>query len=321
MRIHLIYAGDPNGDSIQAPYIITRKLYHFLKEKAEISYYNWTDGTDIDLQPNDILLGHPNYDPNTVVQKAFRSGKPCLAKCLIHPLHTNRAQDNLPFDDLARQADKIFSICGPYWYDTLEQTPFAHWKPKITRLDLAIDPSMYPYVKTTFNGPGNRRLVYIGSSTPNKNLGYLVRIMQAMSDVTLHWYGGDSEHPLAKLRNVVTTGWVTLNESTAREICRQCDIMVSTSDSDANPTTLLECAAWGIINACTKESGYYNDPMFTEILLDDFQKTLRNLRSLLVIDNGVLQQRSVQSRQKIENYYTWDRFCNTIWDELQKFIK
>lgn len=318
MRIHFVYAGHPDMGAIQAPYIITHKLFYFLKSKVETFCYNWTDKIDLDLQPDDIVLGHPHYDPETVVQRAFR--RQCRAKCLIHPLHTRRVNDNFPFDPLVQQADRLFAICGPYWYDSIGETPFAHWKPKITRLDLAVDPNTYPYLKHSFNPPGARRLVYIGSATPNKNLGYLVKVMAAMPDVTLHWYGGDSNHPLAKLPNVNTSGWLILDESVAKSICHHCDIKVSVSDSDANPTTLLEAAAWGLITACTKESGYYNDPMFHELYLDDLPRTIDQLRHLLTIDNGQLEEMSRQSRKTIEDKYTWDRFCNTVWNELCSFL-
>lgn len=318
---HFVYAGDPNSESIQAPFVITNKLYHFLKTKFEtVYYYDWCHTGDITPPgPKDIVIAHPNYPDNTAAKKLFASA-PCRAKCLIHPLHTKRAEDNLPFDGLARQADRIFSVCGHYWYDTLDQTSFAHWKPKITRLDLAVDPNVYPYVKTSFNDPGQRRLLYIGSSSPNKNLAYLVRIMQALPDVTLHWYGGDGGHALARLPNVKTVGWVTLDAQMAREICKQCDVMVSVSDSDANPTTTLECNSWGLAVACTKESGYYNDPMFTELYLDDFDRTIQVLRNLLTMDSEILKQRSLINREKIESHYTWDRFCNTIWDGLQEWL-
>lgn len=318
-RIIFVYAGQPDMGVIQAPYIITNKLYHFLAKHAEVVYYPWVSTDDPDVREDDIILGHPNYDPNTVIQRAFQ--KPCKAKFLIHPFHTNRILDNRPFDHLVGISDRLFAICGEYWIDSIDSTVFAHWKPKITRVDLAVDPQTYPYLKHSFNGPGNRRLVYIGSSSPNKNLGYLRRIMLRLPQVTLHWYGGDSEHPLAKLPNVRTTGWVFLDAAMGKEICKWCDIKISVSDSDANPTTLLESSAWGLIPACTRESGYYNDPMFTELFLDDESRTVEILKELLAIDSSVLHERSLQNREIIESKYTWTRFCNTIWDTISGYLE
>ena len=226
----------------------------------------------------------------------------------------------MPFDPLARAVDKIFSICGPYWYDTIDQTKFAHWKPKITRLDMAVDGKHFPYLRKKFNPIGHRKLVYIGSNLPMKNVGYIYEIMRHMNDVKLHWYGGDPSHPLAKLPNVKVTGWVQLNRDTAQRIVDECDIFINVSTSDANPTTLLESMAWGMITACSKQSGYWKDPLFTELFTDDVQATIKALRQLLNAPEEELLKRAQVGRKEIETKYTWDRFCSTVWNELEPYV-
>lgn len=315
--LHFVYAFQPNSGIIRSPYCITTNLYNFLKERTEVTYHQWDEKKVIQLQPNDVLIGHPHYDPETVIQRTFRE-QTCRTMCTIHPLHTNRVGDNMPFDHLTEKANKVFSICGPYWYDTIDNTPFAHWKPKIIRLDMAVDLIHFPWVRESFNPPGERKFVYIGSTMPHKNLAFMVALMEKMPDVTLHWYGGTGEHPLAKLPNVKTVGHVDLNIDMARKITSECDIFINTSISDANPTTLLESSAWGIIPACTKESGYYQDPMFTELFLDNIDKTIQNLRQLLTVDESTLLERARNTRHTIETYYTWERFCNLVWSTLQK---
>lgn len=315
-KIHFVYAGSPESGAIHAPLSITYNLHQFLRSKAEVRYYAWNSHDDIPLGPEDVLLGHPDYNPLTAVQRSFN--RPCRAKHLIFPFHHKRFNDNLPFDRLVQQADKVFSICGPFWYDTIEKSRFAHWKPKITRLDMAIDTTAFPYVKKEFNH--RRRLLYMGSSIPNKNLPFLIQIMKSMPDVTLHWYGGDSGHPLAKLKNVKTTGWVVLNKDVAERIAKECDIMISVSDSDANPTTLLEAISWGLVVACTPESGYHNDPLFTNLHLNDVSRTVKVLRDLMATPDEELRRRSITGRQEIVNKYTWERFCNTVWDGIKQYV-
>lgn len=323
MRIHLVYAFSPDDPAIQAPQSITHYLYYFLKQRAEVLYYDWSSPHVPGPDPGAIFIGHPHYDPNTIVQRVFRENVPFKAKCTIHPLHHGRPEDNLPFDGLARQADKIFSIMGPYWYDTLEQSPFAHWKPKIVRLDMAVDSTIFPYVKTQFNLVGHRRLVYMGSTMPQKNVGYLRQIMLALPTVQLHWYGGSSDHPLARLPNVKTFGWMRLDQNVAKQIAANCDIFISTSISDANPTTILESAAWGLIPIATKESGYWPNAgpdqlRVAEIKLNDLNQSINNIKELLLAPSEQLMDRSLINRRLIESYYNWDRFCNVVWHELQK---
>lgn len=321
MTIHFCYAGNPDNGEIQSPYCITHNLFYFLKARTNVVYHDWMSGDDIDIQPDDIILGHPNYDKNTVIQKAFRNQKPCRAKCLIFPLHTNRVEDNWPFNDLVQKATHVFSICGPYWYDTLHQTQFASWKPKITRLDMAADLNHFAHIKKTFHDPGQRRLVYVGSCTPHKNLEYMRSIMNAMHDVQLDWYGGSNCHQLAKLKNVRVDGWCRFTKEKLAEVCERSDIFLNTSYSDANPTTLTElCLASGLIPICTKESGYHNSPHFINIPLNDIRTSISIIRRWLNEPTDVLNERSRVNREFCEKNHSWDVFCNTIWDVLKRYV-
>lgn len=320
MRIHFVYAGDLQTNPVSSPYCITHNLYNYLQSKVdEVLYYQWTDKTEIDLQPDDIVLGHPHYDPETVIQRAFR-GKPCRAKILIHPLHTTRQSDNLPFDPLVKLADAVLSITGPYWYDTIQNTPFAHWKPKITRLDMAVDPDLWPYQKLTWNEPGHRRVAYVGSSTPNKNLGLLYAIASRLPEVDFLWYGGSSDHQLAHLPNVQVTGWVEFNQDLVAKICSEADLLISTSSSDACPTTLLEFGlASGLVPICTSQSGYYNQESFINIPLEAEVAT-DVVRQWVEKPTTELQQLSQFNRQVCLKHYSWDKFNQTVWQVVQEYL-
>jgi hypothetical protein len=318
MRIHFVYAGTPDEGRNCSPYTITKNLHRFLSQRAEVIYHHWDAHYDIDLQPDDILLGHPNYDPGTVVQRAFRSDKPCRAKCTIHPLHHGRPEDNMPFDEISRKATAIFSIMGKYWYDTLEQSSFAHWKPKITRLDMSVNADIYQYLKGDFNNVGSRGIVYVGSSMPQKNLGMLTQLASRMPDVKFEWYGGSSDHPLFRLPNTYVEGWQDLGQDKLRTICARNDIIISTSCSDANPTTIAEVGlASGLIPICTRESGYY-DSSVVSILLNDINGSIRILREWLNKPSGVLKEMSLRNRETCVRDYNWDVFCNTVWNRLSQ---
>ncbi len=318
MRVTLVYAFTPDSPQIQSPYCITRNLHRFLSERCELSYYQWDQKIDLKPDPEAIFIGHPHYDHNTVVQKVFRNNIKFKARCTFHPFHHGDPAHNSPFNFMAKQADRIFSICGPYWYDTIDDTAFRFWKEKMVRLDMAVDGQVFPFVKKQFNPPGKRRLLYMGSSMPMKNVGHIANIMRVLKDVELHWYGGDGNHPLAKLPNVKTVGWIMMNRQIAEKIANDCDIMINVSTSDANPTTLLEARAWGLITACSKQSGYHNDQYFTNISASDPHEAARQLRPLLNMPSAELMARAKDSRKEIETRYSWDVFCNKIWEELKR---
>lgn len=316
MNIVLVYAGDPNHSNPRAPYSITYHLYQFLKERANVVYYDWCHTGPIDLPDNAIILGHPNYDHNTVVQRIFREGRPCRARCLIHPFHTRRPEDNLPFDDLVRMCDRHFPICGPYWTDTIAETEFRSWFPKMFRLDMALDTEHFSFRRNHFRPIGKRRLIYCGSSMPQKNLGLMTEMMKRLPDVELHWYGGHLDHPLAKLRNVRTTGWSDLTPGLLDKMVGDCDIFVNTSVSDASPTAMLEGAATGFVVACTPESGIYDNAMVSELSLNDVHHNVNVVRDLLNAPEEHLMDRARAARQEIERTHTWPRFCERLWAEL-----
>jgi glycosyltransferase involved in cell wall biosynthesis len=78
--------------------------------------------------------------------------------------------------------------------------------------------------------------------------------------------------------------------------------------------------AWGIITSCTKESGYWKDPLFTELHLNDLGATVKALRDLLELPNDALMQRAAKGRVAIETKYNWERFCQTVWNELEPHV-
>lgn len=319
MKIHLVYAFYPNQGRVDSPFCITDNLHKYLSERAEVKYDVWDSHSIPEGDPEAIFIGHPHYEHTTIVQQVFRRDIPYKARCTIHPLHTNRVEDNMPFDHISRKADKIFSICGPYWYDTIESTPFAHWKPKIMRLDMAVNSQAWPHRKAKFNDIGNRGIVYVGSDMPQKNLGLMYEIVRRMPDQKFRWYGGNGENPLAKLPNMQVIGWCDFNDKNrVQEICDFADFFLNTSWSDANPTTLLEFGlASGIIPICTETSGYWRDDSFVNISHnpDDAVQTIRHQ---LNRDSSDLLNRSLLNRSIAETKYTWDNFCGSVWNELVK---
>ena len=318
-RCHYVYVGDPNNhDNHHSALTIGRKVYWMLRGMfSEVIYYDWADIRNIpQIDSDDIIIGHPNYHTQTPIRQLFRNN--VKYKALIFPLHTKIHTDNWPFNDLVNQADDIFSIQGPYWYDTLPHTMFKNWQPKITRLDMAIDCDLWKYVKTEFNDIGNRGIVYIGNDTANKNLNLLYKIAEAMPNQRFEWYGGYSEHILGRLQNVKIYGQSDIFNM-ASEICMKNDFIISTSISDANPGTLSEIGlASGLIPLCTPQSGYYENDHFANITLD-VNDSINIINKWLHIPSETLKQKSINTRKMCESQFTWDIFLDKIREKLKKY--
>lgn len=319
MKILFCYAFHPNSGYNTSPFTITTHLFNYLSERAQVIYCPWDSHTIPEITEDTILVGHPHYDPNTIVQQIFRQDIPMAAKYSIHPLHTVRVEDNWPFNHIAKKADGIFSICGPYWYDTIEDTLFKDWKSKITRLDMAVDCGVWKYRKTRFNEPGKRGVVYVGSSMPQKNLGYFQQIASLMPGINFRWYGGSGDHPMSRLPNVQIFGRYDFpNDEIMNDMYDFGDIFLNVSISDANPTTILEFGlAGGLIPICTQTSGYWNDPSFINIPHDAVEAA-RIIRHWLQSPSEELEKLSASNREVCQRDYTWEKFCTTIWKTLEK---
>lgn len=326
MDLHFVYAGSPFEDKKYSPFTITQNLYKFFDTKFDkIHYYDWYHQDPVQkVKKDDIIIGHPNYSPQTALRQLFEYD--CKAKFMLWPFHHSFTYINMPFDDLVAKADKIFTITGPYWFDTMDQTPFAHWKPKAIRVDMAIDSSYFKFYKKKFNPVGERTFAYIGCDRPEKGLDILQAIF-AKTPHKLHVYGNvDGGNGLLKLENVIYHGWVDINQSWMKDFANQCDCFINTSRSDANPTTLLESAAIGLVTACTIESGYYSnlhpesDGVFWQVNPGDIDGTIGMMNHLNTVPQSDLLAHTKAARKVIESKYNWDNFCNTIWDEVKKYL-
>lgn len=314
-----IYAGSPDNQSQSSPYTITRNLYQALSKEYRVHYHDWCHTGDLTkLHKDTIILAHPNYPGNTPAWRLFDQadiiGNP--NKFLIFPLHTKMSEINLPFDPLVRRAKHIFSICGSFWYDTLPQTPFAHWQPKITRLDMAVDTHHYPRVKHRFNPPGQRTFTYLGCDRPEKGLGYLAELFKRVPH-TLHVYG-NVDHPLLHLPNVKNHGYVELTPQFGRDWCHTCDIFLNTSRSDANPTSITEAGSYGLPVACSQTSGYWADQPFYGLNLKDLDGCAHLLHYLQQVPEETLKNQADKQLAWIKNACTWTTFCNRVLTGLQE---
>lgn len=311
MNIHFVYAGDVNNDSEMSPYAITRNLYRHLLTKFDNVYYYNLDytGDPINYDRNDIVLAHPNYDHNTIGRKLFNLD--FKVKASIHPLHHRMPEFNRPFHDIVDKVDVIFSIMGPYWYDTLDSTEFSHWKDKMVRLDMCVNNEYYKYQKVKFNDKGNRTFVYVGNHRVEKGIETLYQIFKD-NKYKLDIYGG-VDHRIINLPNVENHGRVHVNGDFGKLICDRNDFFINTSISDANPTTCTEAAAFGLPVVCTRGSGYWPNEPFYNIEENNYEEVINNLQNT---DDSVLFDRSIKQRKWVEESCNYELFCNKITEKL-----
>jgi glycosyltransferase involved in cell wall biosynthesis/ADP-heptose:LPS heptosyltransferase/SAM-dependent methyltransferase/predicted O-methyltransferase YrrM len=320
--LHFVYAGNPHNDaSIRAPETITNNLFRFFEKWIKVKYYDLADtSTPIDVKPNDVMIGHPHPGPNTAIRRLFK--KPCSGKFLLWPFHTLIPEINRYAKDVAEQADKLFTISGPYWIDTIEDTEYAGWKNKIVRLDNAIDSEKFSLMKKDFNPPGKRGLFIFGRSGVEKGTFELFTLLNKIP-APIVVAGGYSEDDLRLIRQrpeTIILGHIDWRDTqTTRLIMEKCDFFVNMSVSDASPTTLLESMALGLIPITTPQCGYYY-PSFLLLSLTDLRHNLSTLKVAQTLGVEELKSRQVRNRQIIEQIHNWGNFRQTIWNEIKPYL-
>ena len=329
LPVNLVGCRQPDEDifslwPVQSPYENTKHIYRALSKLFSTYIYHSTERVKIKLKPDDIFLGHP-YFPHTgkekgVTEHAIHSkGRPKVL-AMITPLHCdtkiNTTHINKAFLDhvnsLMPKVDMLFAIMGQYWWDQWDNSPYAHWKPKMVRLDMAVDVNHYPYIKKHFNKPGKRKIFYIGKNDPMKGTEFLSRLARKMTNYQFGWIGSgpniDGVKRISYERH--------LNPSFMSKIAEDYDIFISTSKADPNPTTILEAMAWGFPVVCTPQSGYYETDYRFNIHADRLDDSIDVLKKLQQLPDRDLHKIACQARTVVENDYNWSKFTDTLIKNL-----
>jgi glycosyltransferase involved in cell wall biosynthesis len=174
-------------------------------------------------------------------------------------------------------------------------------------VDLAVDRLDFPRVKGDLAEPGKRRFLYVGNTAPPKNVGYLSAIARAMPEATVSWAG-----PGRAIDGVRSLGVLDFSTADAKGIVASHDFLLTVGNSDANPTTVLEAMAWGLVPVCTPQSGYEDEPGIVNVPLDDVPGAVAVLRRLQSASAAELETLRARNDEALERRYTWDRFAAQV---------
>jgi glycosyltransferase involved in cell wall biosynthesis len=306
--VHLVY---PHGPMIATPDAIGRNLGKRLEAGYTVVYHDWTDRDEIHPEPGDVLLGHPHPSSSTVFRRSSRHSG-WRRVILLAPFSTDLAQVAF-LDSVIRDCDVFLALTGPYWFDRLDGSVCSHWKPKMIRLDLAIDRRDYPPIKRSFNEPGHRRFLYIGHTGWWKNIPYLAELAKRLPGVEFAWMGsGDRD-----IASVQALGPQDFRTKASRDLVARYDFMLTVGSHDANPTTILEAMAWGLIPVCTPQSGYHNIPSILNVPLGQADKAAQLLLELEELPADDLMEIQRRNWDLLKAHYTWDRFAGQVVEAIE----
>jgi glycosyltransferase involved in cell wall biosynthesis len=303
-RVHLIY---PHGDHISTPDAIGRQLGQRLEARYEVVYHDWSDRDVIPPDPGDILLGHPHPDPNTVFRRSIQL-EGWRRRIMMAPFNHADLRQVAFAGPLLLNCDLFLAITGPYWFGTLADSRCSHWRPKMIHLDLAIDRNDYPPLKASFGSPGKRQVVYVGHTYGYKNTPYLSQIAARVPEVEFTWIGSGTR----EIRGLTALGQVDFASLAGKALIAEFDFLLTVGKADANPTTILEAMAWGLIPVCTPTSGYQGIPSIPNVPLGDAATAAAVVRGLVSADESELLEMQTNNWRLLDERYTWDRFAAQV---------
>jgi len=308
-RVHLVF---PHGNQTSTPDAIGRELGRRLEDRYEVVYYNWAELGVIEPEPGDVLLGHPHPDPRSVFRRSLRQVG-WRRRLMLAPFNHGDLRQIAFEDSMVSGCDLILAITGPYWFRTVEDSECSHWLPKMIHLDMAIDRGDFPPVRTTFGAPGARRLLYIGHSGRGKNTSYLSEIAALVPEAEFAWIGKGAR----PIDGLAALGFIDFDARAGRDLLARFDFFLTVGKADANPTTILEAMAWGLIPICTPTSGYSGIPSIPNVPVDDAPAAAAIVRRLLSANEADLVAMQSANWRLLDEHYNWDRFAAQVVDAIE----
>jgi glycosyltransferase involved in cell wall biosynthesis len=304
MTVHLVY---PTGEAVSTPFAIGRELSRRLALRYDVQVHDHRATYPIVPKPGDVLVGHPTWDYDSVFNASLRQPGWSRRIC-IHPFAPGDARQVAHLDRLLPWCDLFLAITGPYWIKALPQTRCRHFAPKLVHLDLAVNREHFPPVKSSFNPPGKRKFLYIGNHPWYKNLPYLDAIAARCPDSEFAWIGSRKE----KYRHLRQLGFHDFSDPLARELAAEYDFLITVGRADANPTTILEAMALGLVPVCTPQSGYQGVTGIINVPLDDLPAACAVIASLQGCDETTLRQWQAGNWRLLDRHFNWDRFSEQV---------
>lgn len=310
MTIHFVYI---KGDSISTPNAITNEVSRRLANFYPVKVYDWNDPVVITPKPGDILIGHPTRDSEqTVFNMSLK--QPGWARTIVFsPFAHAMLEYNGYTDPFVMAADLYLAICGRYWFDTNESSAASHWHYKMIHCDLGVNREHFPHVKKSFNPAGRRRFLFIGRTMPSKGVDFLCRIAEANPTIDFGWIG-QGEVPS---KRIVPHGRHDFKNPASLQLAASYDFLITCGRSDANPTTILEASAWGLIPVATLQSGYYGNDWLVNIPLDDVAGASSIINDLNSCPESDLLARQQAGFRELDSHYNWDRVVRQICEAIQ----
>lgn len=314
--IHLVY---PHMPLARTPDAIGYNLAKGLRERGyKVILYNLYISKQLKFKPsnNDILLGHPRWESNSTFNNLVKL-KGWKRIIVIHPFCPANLETHAHLLKYCVLADRFIAITGKYWAQAINDTSFYAWTGKFLQLDLALDRKNFPRIKENFNSPGKRKFIFIGNHAHYKNVKFLNKIAGKISNIEFHRIGPYSK----KFPNLIQHGAHELNSWYAKKLIKDMDFMITMSNRDANPTTILESSSMGLIALCPNGSGYEEIGGVFNISGLNIHDAINYINYLNNVESTFLEKKRKEMTSLLDKYYCWPRFVDEVIREIESEVR
>ena len=311
-------------EPLRSPYHHSWHTGRFLRQKAqergwEFRYVNLDSTEPVTIGIDDIIVYHPWFIDGCFSQQILE--QECAFRFILQPFTSKMVGSEA--EDLLRRmwdgATWLLLNTGKYWFDTMQDGPYAQYKAKATRLDNQVNPARHPYSKREWSEPGKRAALCIGYDNEIKGLDKVEELARVSGLRLLH-LGTVEDGFFQHVPQAISIPGMEFTPENIGWICQHYDCFMAMGRYDANPTSLLETSCWGLLPCCTKESGYWPDEPFIELRLDDLAHNLDRMDWLQRAPGAELQARADSIRQRVIDQHSIEARQTKIWDKMLEFI-
>ena len=308
----------------RSPYHHTWHLGRFLRDKArelgyEFEYVNLDSTDPVTIGEDDICIYHAWFTEGCFSLQVTE--QPCKAKFIVQP-YTEQMVGKEALPLLHKQwghADHLFLNTGPWWFDRLPRSDYAHYYEKSTRLDNTVNPDLHPFSKTKWNEAGKRGFFTIGYDNPIKGMDKVEELARVGGLRLLH-LGNVSDGFWQHVPQATSMSGLEFMPHTIEWLCEHYDFFITMGRFDANPTALSETALWGLIPCCTPQCGYYPNEPFIGLDLDDLVHNLDIVEWLQYAPAPELVHHQHRIREHVLEQHRFDTRIKTIWDKITEWL-
>lgn len=112
-------------------------------------------------------------------------------------------------------------------------------------------------------------------------------------------------------------GFQDFGTERARQLVAEYDFTLNVGGADANPATILEAMAWGLVPVCTPQSGYVGFSSIPNIPLNDTKGAVEILRRLQFLPEARLQEMRRSNWKALDLHFSWNRFAAQVISAIE----